>query len=400
MPAAERRALVRLAFPADFPGRGIERVHHVAKLTALFAGLDVTRGYALDDLFVRQTLLGKLRREVVAEDPGRRRLVGAWADRRRHEHLIFPGDGRRPPAAGDVNAPCNIRRRRPRERMLGVVQHACTRGSAKLRPRRISGHSRIHGDANGENRKRDRQEEAHGAMLTRGSGPIWTVVPRSRPSITRTRRTTRIEHNLRIPSPPGPAKAEPVKVELDMRHNVLALSALSLGFIAVAASLAPAPVTAAGQSPKPRLMTVKDTQNFVNVGSPAISPDDKWVLYTQAVRDWNDAQLRTRTHIWRVKIDGTGARQLTFGDANTTSPAWFPDGSKIAFLSSRPTGAATAQRANLAARPPKAKAPATRCSSCTPTAAKRGPPRSTKAACRASRSRRTARSCCSSRRIR
>ena len=32
---------------------------------------------------------------------------------------------------------------------------------------------------------------------------------------------------------------------------------------------------------KPRLMTVKDTQNFVSVGSPAISPDDKWVLYTQ-----------------------------------------------------------------------------------------------------------------------
>ena len=92
---------------------------------------------------------------------------------------------------------------------------------------------------------------------------------------------------------------------------------------------------------KPRLMTVRDTQNFVNVGSPAISPDDKWVLYTQTVRDWNDAQLRTRTHIWRVRMDGTGARQLTFGEANTTSPAWFPDGSKIAFLSSRPTGAAS-----------------------------------------------------------
>ena len=48
-----------------------------------------------------------------------------------------------------------------------------------------------------------------------------------------------------------------------------------------------------------------------------------------------------------MKIDGTGARQLTFGDANTTSPAWFPDGTRIAFLSSR-----------AAARRPPAPAPA------------------------------------------
>jgi dipeptidyl aminopeptidase/acylaminoacyl peptidase len=94
-------------------------------------------------------------------------------------------------------------------------------------------------------------------------------------------------------------------------------------------------------------MTVKDTQNFVSVGSPAISPDDQWVLYTRAVRDWDDAQLRTRTHIWRVRIDGTNARQLTFGDANTTSPDWFPDGSRIAFLSSR-GGSAPAGQAQQA----------------------------------------------------
>lgn len=101
-------------------------------------------------------------------------------------------------------------------------------------------------------------------------------------------------------------------------------------------------VAGLGAQSAPRYMTARDTLNFANVGAPAISPDDQWVLYTRTVRDFDDAQWRQRTHIWRVKMDGTGARQLTFGNDNTTSPQWFRDGSKIAFLSSRvaPGGAA------------------------------------------------------------
>ena len=107
-------------------------------------------------------------------------------------------------------------------------------------------------------------------------------------------------------------------------------------------------VAQAPQGVTRRVMTVRDIQNMASVGSPAISPDTQWVLYTRGVRDWDDAQLRTRTHIWRVKIDGTAARQLTFGDANTTSPAWFPDGTRIAFLASRSTSTPAAGQAPAA----------------------------------------------------
>ena len=112
-----------------------------------------------------------------------------------------------------------------------------------------------------------------------------------------------------------------------------------------------------GAQTAPRFMTARDTLSFVGVGAPAISPDDQWVLYTRTVRDFDDAQWRQRTHIWRVKIDGTGARQLTFGNDNTTSPEWFPDGTKIAFLSSRaaatprpPQESGRARRAGAAPR--------------------------------------------------
>ena len=123
-----------------------------------------------------------------------------------------------------------------------------------------------------------------------------------------------------------------------VRRTLVAIALIVLVSTSAAALSSVAPPVAVPQDEGPRLMTVWDTQNFTSVGSPRISPDDQWVLYTESSRDWDDEDLARTTHIWRVRVDGTDRRQLTFGESSSGSPAWFPDGSKIAFSSGRGDG--------------------------------------------------------------
>ena len=85
-----------------------------------------------------------------------------------------------------------------------------------------------------------------------------------------------------------------------------------------------------------RPMTFLDVQLMKQAGSPALSPDGRFLAYTLSTMNWKDA--RRSTDVWVVATDRgiTSARQLTFtADKSENSPTWSRDGSFFAFSSNR-----------------------------------------------------------------
>ena len=128
--------------------------------------------------------------------------------------------------------------------------------------------------------------------------------------------------------------------EIPSCHTLLIQQALLLPAAALIASTALLAQTAANApaanapAPTRHSVTLDDLAKFARVGSPVISPDGAWFLYSVSRMDMKED--KNHADLWMERWDGTGNMQLTFGKEGASHPEFSPDGKYISFLSSRP----------------------------------------------------------------
>ena len=82
-----------------------------------------------------------------------------------------------------------------------------------------------------------------------------------------------------------------------------------------------------------RPLNSDDVYNLKEVRDPQVSPEGKWVAYTvtRAIKETD----KNDTDVWMVSWDGQQQIQVTSTPESESSPRWSPDGTYLAFLSSR-----------------------------------------------------------------
>jgi len=82
-----------------------------------------------------------------------------------------------------------------------------------------------------------------------------------------------------------------------------------------------------------RAFEIADYYRTAFVGSPVVSPDGATVVFS--VQRYELESGTSWSEIWAMAADGENLRQLTRGRHHDSSPIFSPDGSALAFLSSR-----------------------------------------------------------------
>jgi dipeptidyl aminopeptidase/acylaminoacyl peptidase len=101
-----------------------------------------------------------------------------------------------------------------------------------------------------------------------------------------------------------------------------------------AAALAAVGLAAAAGAQAKRPLAVGDLITAVRVADPQLSPDGRTVVFVRTTTDTNAE--RRNADIWTVPADGSGEpREIIAGEKTENSPRYSPDGSRLAFISTR-----------------------------------------------------------------
>ena len=79
--------------------------------------------------------------------------------------------------------------------------------------------------------------------------------------------------------------------------------------------------------------SVHDMLAMDRLSDPQVSPDGKWIVFV--LRETDLEANKGRTDLWLVGADGTGLRRLTSHSEGDVNPRWAPDDKAIWFLSTR-----------------------------------------------------------------
>jgi dipeptidyl aminopeptidase/acylaminoacyl peptidase len=129
---------------------------------------------------------------------------------------------------------------------------------------------------------------------------------------------------------PLPPRTPP---ESTLERTVIAVRPIRRAALALAAGL---PLASLGAQQGPRPMNFLDVQLMRSAGSPELSVDGRWMLYTVSVPNWKEAKSYTDIYLVNADRGLASTRQMTYTkDKNETNPRWSRDGSYFVFASNR-----------------------------------------------------------------
>ena len=106
---------------------------------------------------------------------------------------------------------------------------------------------------------------------------------------------------------------------------------ISIFLVVMALTAAIVLPAAADEGKKP--WTPDDLWKLKRVGDNQVSPDGKWIAYVVSVTDFDENSRNS--DIWIIPAGGGEGRRMTTSLKSDNHPRWSPDGTTIAFLSSR-----------------------------------------------------------------